>query len=321
MAFHTIEAKVFGFKAEAARGVSEAAPDKFLATGADANLDANHVPIEDNKIRGSKLRFESQPGVKGVIGSVPDVHVEAMTIGPLLKGVLGSVVSTQPDNIGAPTVWQHVVTRSDNPQLPSSTFFMDRGLGKKRYPLGIWKKLSFAGPTEGPVTVSADVLAQKEEVAPTIAPSFDSPKPFLFHQTDFKVNGVADLDVRSWALDIDNNASFLRTFNQSQDPRDIVSRGKFNIEGSFEVYFTTEANRAAFLANTAAALQIVLTGATITGAHKFKLTLDIPGARYLEYPYANLDELLGAEVKFRAERDAVAGYELQATLVNTLAAI
>jgi len=160
MPLHSTEAKVFGFKAEASRGTAETTPDKFLAVGPDASLDYSHTPIEDNKVRGTKLRFESIPGVKGVSGSLPDVDVEATTIGPLLKGVLGTVVTTTPDG-GQPTVKQHVVTRSNSPELPYYTCFMDRGLGKKRYNLGTWKKLTFSGPTDGPVRVSADVLAQK----------------------------------------------------------------------------------------------------------------------------------------------------------------
>ena len=320
MVFAT-EQKSFGFKKEGSRGVAEAAPDKFLAVGADANIDYTQTPIPDEKVRGSKARFPSAPGPKAAAGTIPDIDVEAGTIGDLLLGCLGGVATTQPDAGGAPSVFQHVFTRSDSVQLPSYTMFLARGLHTKKYPLGTFKKLSFAGAVDGKATVSADVVAKKEEDAAGFTPSFGAPKPLMFFKTDFRIDGISDLNVRSWSLDIDNNVEGLRTLSLSQDPRDIIAKGKFIIEGGFEIYFETDAQRQNFLANQAAALEIILTGENIEAGFDNQLKLALPGVRYTAFPLGNLDDLLGAAVTYAVEQDLGLGKDIEATLINAVGSL
>lgn len=312
------ERKSFGFKKEASRGVAEASPAKFLAVGADSELNYSSALIADDRIRGFKDRFPSAPGVKEGTGTLATVDVEASTIGDLLLGCLGSVATVQPDAPNSPTVYRHTFSRLNGIQMPSFTFFVDRGLSKKRYPLTVIKKLALSGAVDGKAIVGADVLFKTEEPSGSFVPNYGSPKPLMFFQTDFKIDGVSDVNVKSWTLNIDNASAVQRTLNQSRDAKDILSPGRFLIDGGFEIFFETEAQRQKFLDGSVASLDISLIGDIIEDLFKNQLELVIPEARYTAFPFGNLDDLLGAAVTFEAQYNIASGYSLQAILTNAV---
>lgn len=312
------ENQKYGFKKETNRGIAEAAPQKFLAVGSEAALNYTSLLIADDKIRASKEAFPSAAGVREGSGSLPALDLEAETIGDLLLGCLGKVTSAQPDATNSPTVFRHTFKPDNRTQFPSFTFFADRGLGIKRYPLTVIKKLSLTGAVDGKAQAVADVLFKTEEAASAFTAVFGSPKPFMFFQTEIKLDGVSNQDVKSWSLNMDNASFAQRTLNQSRDAKDIVSSGKFAIEGGYEIYFETETNRQKFLDNLPQALNIILTGDIIEDTFKNTLDLSIPKARYTAYAFGALEGLLGAAVAFRAEVDPALGYSLQAVLTNAV---
>ncbi|HAM34556.1 MAG TPA: hypothetical protein DEB40_03405 [Elusimicrobia bacterium] len=316
MALFATERKTFGFKKEASRGIGEAAPAKFLAVGADSEFHYSTALIADEKIRGLKDRFPSVAGILSGTGNLNAIDVEAATIGDLLFGCLGAVATTQPDVVGAPTVFQHSFTRLNALLMPSFSYFVDRGLSVKRYPLSVIKKLSFKGTVNGKAQVDADLLFKTEESASAFASSYGVPKPLMFFQTDFKVEGASDINVKSWSLSIDNNSEALRSYNLSRDARDIISKKPFEIDGTFELFFESEAQRAKFLVGTASALNIILTGDILQGTQKAKLELSMQEVKYSAYPFGNIDDLLGAAVAFHAEFDPVAQKSLEVILTN-----
>jgi len=177
----------------------------------------------------------------------------------------------------------YLLTLEQSPYA-SFTFFVDRGVSIKRYPLTVIKKLAFAGAVDGKALVAADLLFKTEEPGSAFTPSLGSPKPLMFFQTDFKLDGVSDLNVKSWNLSIDNGSVAHRTLNQSRDTKDIVSPGRFVIDGGFEIYFETDAQRQKFLDASAAALNIILTGDIIEDAFKNQLEFKVPEIRYSAYP-------------------------------------
>jgi hypothetical protein len=313
-----IESHKYGFKKEATRGIAEAAPNKFLAVGAEALLDYKSLLIADDKIRGTKESYPSASGVREGSGSLPAIDLEAETIGDLLYGCLGKVTTVQPDSGNSPTVYQHTFKPDNLVKFPSFTYFVDRGMGIKRYPLTVIKKLSLLGTVDGKGQASADLLFKTEEPASAFAAVFNSPKPLMFYQTEVKLDGTASQDIKSWTLSIDNASAPYRTFSQSRDPKDIVSSGRFTIEGGYEIYFETEANRQKFLDNLPQSVEISLTGETIEDTYKNKLLFSIPKAKYTAYAFGTLEGLFGSAVSFQAEFDPVAGHSLQAILTNTV---
>ena len=311
-----IEQKIFGFKKEVSRGTPESAPSKFLAVGADSELNYSTVLIPDEKIRGFKERFPSAPGVKEGTGALSNIDVEASTIGDLLFGCLGNVATSQPDATNAPNTYRHIFNRLNSIQMPSFTFFVDRRLSVKRYPLTVIKKLALSGAVDGKALVNADLMFKTEEADSPLSPGFSSPKPLMFFQTDIKIDGVSNIDVRSWNLNIDNGSVVQRTLNQSRDARDIVSPGMFIMDGGFEIYFETEAQREKFLDAGAASFSILLTGDTIEDTYKNQLEITMPEIRYTAYPFGGIEDLLGASVTFDAEFNATTGKSLEAILTN-----
>lgn len=316
MPLFATEKKSFGFKKEVVRGTAEAAPVKFLALAADSEFKYDAAIVADGKIRGLKERFPSSPGIRSGTGTLSGIDVEASTIGDLLFGCLGSVTTTQPDIGTAPTVYQHAFNRLNGTAMPSFTFFVDRGISVKRYPLSTVKKLQFVGSADGKAMCTADMLFKTEENTGAIAPVYTTPKPLMFFQTDFKIDGVSDANVKSWTMGIDNMSEAVRTFSLSRDVKDILSKKEFIIGGGFEIYFETEAQRAKFLANTAAAISIVLTGDVLQGSQSAKLQLNVKAAKYTAFPFGNVDDLLGAVVTYEAEFDSVSQKSLEAILTN-----
>ncbi|MBI4396712.1 MAG: hypothetical protein HY548_06430 [Elusimicrobia bacterium] len=311
--------KKFGFKKEVTRGVSEAAPAKFLAVGPESEMAYKAATIPDDKIRGVKGRFAASPGVLDGSGNLNPVDLEASTIGDLLLGCLGSVATSQPDATNSPTVFRHIFSALNQTKLPSFTFFEDRGISVKRYPLTTLKKLAFTGAVNGKAQLSAEVVFKTEEPASAFTAVYGSPKPFMFFQTDIKVDGVSDANIKSWNLSIDNGAQAQRTLNLSRDAKDILAVKPLTIEGGFEIYFETEAQRQKFLDVGVAALDLILTGGIIEDTFKNELKLSLPEINYTEYPYGLIEDLLGAAVKFQANISPSTGYNIQATLTNAVA--
>jgi hypothetical protein len=249
---------------------------------------------------------------------LPAIDIEADTIGDLLYGCLGKVTSAQPDAAGSPTVFRHTFLPLTDVRFPSFTFFVDRGLSVKRYPLTVLKKLTLSGAVDGKATAAAEVLFKTEENASAFAATFGSPKPLMFYQTDFKLDGASDQNVRSWNLSIDNGSVAQRTLNQSRDAKDILSHGSYAIQGGYDIYFETEANRQKFLDALPAAIDILVTGDVIHDVYKNELDIHIPKAKYSAYAYGTLEGLLGAAVTFKAEVDPALSYSLQMILTNAV---
>ena len=313
------EQKKFGFKKEASRGVSEAAPAKFLAVAADSELRYSAAVLPNNQIRGIREDYPSAPGIKEGSGALNNIDLEADTVGDLLYGALGKVATSQPDATNDPLVFRHTfLPLNTDIRLPSFTFFLDRALSVKRYPLTVFKKLAFTGAVDAKAQVTADVLFKSEESASTFSPTFGSPKPLMFFQTDVKLDGVSDINVKSWNLSIDNGAAVQRTLNQSRDAKDILAKGTFAIQGGYEIYFETEAQRQKHLDSLPASIEIILTGDVIQGGFKNTLDITIPKAKYKAFPYGAVEGLLGAAVTFDAEFDPTVGYSLQMVLTNSI---
>lgn len=311
------EQKKFGFKKEGSRGVGEPAPAKYLAVAADSEMHYAGSTIPSNQIRGTREDYPSAPGIKEGTGTLKNVDLEADTIGDLLFGCLGKVTTAQPDAANDPLVFRHTfLPLSSDIRMPAFTFFMDRMLSPKRYPLSVFKKLDFTGAVDAKAQVSCDLVFKTEEPCSTFTPIFGSPKPLMFFQTDVKLDGVSDVNVKSWNLSIDNGAFGQRTLNQSRDPKDILAKGSFAIQGGYEIYFETETQRQKHLDALPASIEIILIGDVIQGPFKNTLDITIPKAKYKAFPYGAIEGLLGAVVTFNAELDTAVGYSLQMVLTN-----
>ena len=296
---YSIEQKVFGLTKEAVRGTAEAAVGRFIPVDRATELDYKLNLIEDEQLRGMFDRLSPQSGTKEGAGTLTGIDVQSDNVGEIFHSLLGSVVSSDVGTAGE--AYKHVFSRAAGISLPSYTIFANRGISAKAYPLSIVKSIALNGTMDGKAKLDASILFKNEvTTAATFAPVWDEPIPFMFFQTEVKIAGGISADVRSYSLNIDNQSLGLRSLNNSQDVRDIIAPGKLLANGTFEIYFETEAERAKFLANTASSFEINLVGSVIETGQNHRLKIALPKIHYTAFPYGELDGLLGAAVAFNA---------------------
>jgi len=196
--------------------------------------------------------------------------------------------------------FKHIIKRTTGISMPSYTFFMDRGISKKVYNLGVVKSIKLTGAMDGKCKADIDLLFKSEAdgSAVTMTPTWTDPAPFMFFQTDVKLGGVSDVNIESWNLEIDNQAIEHRTLNQSQDVKDIISPSRLLVKGSYEVYFENETERAKFLANTENSFEVILTGGLVKTGCSYKLDIKLARIHYEAFPYGEKNGLFGAVAVF-----------------------
>ena len=315
MAYYPVDLKSFALKKESVRGTAETAPAKHVKVARDSSLDYSLEHIENDRIQGVNSDFNPEAGRKIGVGKLT-IDVEAETIGEFMYSLLGTVVTAQQSTS---TAYVHTFSKTTSTRHQAYTMFVNRGVDYFRSSLGVVKRIEFSGDTQGKAQASVDMLFKAEQTASSFSPTIAAPDPFLFHETIFKIDGTQDSDIGKWNLSIDNQSEGLWLLNSSQDVSDIVTAKKLMLEGGFDIYFTNTAERADFLANTSRKMEVVMTGATITGTHAYTLTLAAYGCRYVSVPFdSELDGgLIGASVGFKGFYSVSDSKAFDATLKNT----
>ncbi|NIQ97613.1 MAG: hypothetical protein GWN87_28150, partial [Desulfuromonadales bacterium] len=84
--------------------------------------------------------------------------------------VLGKVTSSQPDNVGDPTVWRHYIERDLSiTTVPSVTLVEFDGIAKKQYPGIFGKSLEISGERGDFVRLTAEFGGNGKEESSAIA--------------------------------------------------------------------------------------------------------------------------------------------------------
>lgn len=312
---YAIEQKYLSLGKESVRGTA-VAPTRYIPVGVDSEIDYKLNLLEDEQLRGVMERFSPQAGTKECSGKITAMDVDSLNLGEMLLSLLGSVASTQQ---GATIAYKHTFTNLNDVQHPSYTFHIERKLAKKQYPLSVVKSIAFNGAVDGKLMADIDFLA-KSEAAEGFSPSptWVDPTPFMFYQTVITIDSTPNTtDIKDWTLNIDNGSIAQRVLNGSQDIQDVLTFAKLLVSGTMNVYFSSETERAKFLAKTATALNIKLTGALIASTYYNTLEIDIPQIFYTAYPYGNLDGLLGAAVAFNGYYKISGTNTIKVYLTNT----
>jgi hypothetical protein len=181
------------------------------------------------------------------------------------------------------------------------------------------KSITLTGTVDGKITLDADILFKTEETeAFTLSPSWPDPKPFVFHQTQIKIDDVIVDNIRDWTLTIDNQSVAYRTLNGSQDVKDILTFLKLLVNGGFTIFFENMTQRNKFLSRAEASLEITMTGEEIETGYNHQLKIILPRIHYEAFPFSNIDGLLGASATFNAFYKPTAGQTIQIELINTI---
>lgn len=300
MANYIVDRKQFAIAKEAVRGTAEAAPSRYLWANRDSSLDFSleHVANDHiaNQVAGD---FTPDAGRKVGKGKI-SMNLEAQTIGEHLYSLLGTYTGAQD---GTTTAYTHTFTKTTSTQHKSYTLFVDRGVDYFRYNLGVCKSLEFSLDAKGKGKVAAEWLFKNEATAASFSPTLAASDPLMFYHADVEVdNSSIGSRVAGLNLKIENQATPIWLYDQSQLCNDIVVAKKLQCEGGFDMYFTAVSERDDFLANTSRKLEFNITGDTIVGSSKFRMLISMYACKYTAVPFDGELEggLLGASVAFKA---------------------
>jgi len=314
MANYIVDRKQFGLAPEAVRGTVETAPTKWLYVARDAELayDLEHV---EHEAIGSQNAGEFAPEAGRKVGKGKfSMDLEAATIGEVLYSLMGAYSGAQ---VGATTAYDHTFTKTSSTQHPAYTLFAERGVDYFGYNLGICKSLEFSLDNKGRGKAATEWLFKSEQTRAASTASHYTPDPFMFYEAQVEIDDTtAGLRIGGLKLKIDNGAEALWRYNQSQDCEDIIVAKRPAIEGGFDMYFTSTAERADYLANTSKKIEFNLTGAALATSN-FKMLVTLPACKYTAVPFdGEKDGLLGASVAFKAFYQSTAGAAASIIVTN-----
>jgi Phage tail tube protein len=266
----------------------------------------------------------SHEGSRTISGDV-SFDVYPNMVGHLLRSAFGAPVTTQPDAVGSPTVYEHIFTPtqtnfSNTCALPPYTFEVNRDLEQAfQYAGGVVNDLTFSFGTDNKIMQgTAAIIAKSLALITKTTPSFEVTNPFLWHQAKITLAGTANNDLQTLEFGVNNSLEGRSTLNETKLVSRILRSGSrsFPISLTFDLQDLTEFNR--FRSQSEIAAKIELTGALISGAFNHKITIEIPKLRYTAFPI-NVGgvEAITAQVEGVAKYDPASTHAMKITLVNT----
>ncbi len=304
----------FGIKKEAVRGTAETAPDVWFPVRELPEIDLNLEHLEDEGLRGSLVPYPPVAGMKVGEASIA-INADPEVMGEIFYSLMTGLGSAQQ---GGTAAYLHTFTISELTQKIAYTLFLDRNQGILKYNRAVCKTVEIVGSVDGLIEMNTTWIFENEASGSIGSPSYPTQRYFAFNQVDFKIAGSSNTKVKEFSLTLDNNAMPLRTLNGSQLVEDVITADKFSVEGSFTVYFENTTERDKFLANTAASIQIILTGAEIANPYNYVLDINIYAAHYKAFPYREDENLLAAQVEFKGYYSSGDSKMLQVDLTNTV---
>jgi hypothetical protein len=311
-----------GIGKEVTFGTPVAATDylKFVSEGITEEIEQ----VISEALLGIVDEAPSFEGMHNIAGDISgDVYPNS--IGHLLRSALGAPVTTQPDAVNNPTVYQHVFTPiqtnfSDVCALPPYTFEVHRDLEQAfQYAGTVINDLTLSFGTDNKIMqASASVLAKKLALIAKTVPSFETTAPFLWNQATATIAGAANSDLQTLDFGVNNSLETRATLNGTREISRIQRSGKrtFPVNFTTEIPDLTEFNR--FRSQSEVAATIELTGALISGTYSYKLTIEIPKLRYTAFPInVGGAGVITAQVNGSAKYDAVSTYGMKVTLINS----
>jgi hypothetical protein len=314
-----------GLGKEVTWGTPEAAADylQFVSEGLNEEIEQ----IISAAQRGIVDESPSFEGMHSIAGDL-SFEVYPNILGHILRAALGAPVTTQPDAVNNPTVYQHVFTPAQDNfapicALPPYTFEVHRDLENAfQYAGAVINDLSLSfGGDQKIMQGSAAVIAKALALIAKTTPSFETTDPFLWHQSTVTINAAVNADIQTLDFGVNNSLEGRGTLNGTKDISRIKRNGKrvFPVNFTFDLTSLDEYNR--FRSQSEVATKIDLVGALISGTYNHKLTIDIPKLRYTTFPInVGGAEQITAQANGVAKYDAASAHTMKITLVNTKSA-
>lgn len=198
----------------------------------------------------------------------------------------------------------HTFSLGTGVQPPSYTFFLNWGIDVKVYKRSCVQAINLSGPVDNLIQVEVDFLFETEAASGSIgSPSFPTQRYLSFQHTTYKIAGSTNQDVKAWTLKLSNQAKHRLTLAQVQPAQDVIAPDPFMVEGTLDIDFSSETERAKMLAVTSSPQRILVEGATIGNGVKYAVDLPVTDARYAEFPFGYENNLLAAKVNYKGFHD------------------
>jgi hypothetical protein len=314
-----------GLGKEATYGTAVAATEHIPFVSEGLNEEIEQLMSEAQRgIYDESPQFEGGRTIAGDISA----EVYPNILGHLLRAAFGAPVTTQPDAVNNPTVYQHVFTPMQSNfssicALPPYTYEVHRDLEQAfRYAGVVINNLTLSfGVDQKIMRAAASVIAKSLSLIAKTTPSFETTNPFRWFQSTLTIAGAVNADIQSLDFGINNALEGRATLNGTKEISRVRRNGArtFPINATFDISDLTEYNR--FRNQNEVAAKIELVGDLISGAYNHKLTVDIPKFRYTSFPInVGGGGVITASASGVAKYDAASAHAIKITLINTKSA-
>jgi hypothetical protein len=226
-------------------------------------------------------------GLAEIKGAKLKIEMEPENCGEILMACMGVDTLTGSSTAG----YTHTFTRLVNAQLPTYTWWFDKGAKYPQFPGCMLNKLDIAIKAKDFVQLDTDWTALKyDDTGTSQSPVYSTHKPFVFNQAVVQVDSSTIANYDDIKITIDNQVKADPTLNSTIYSSKIYSEG-MKVEVSMTLFFEDTTQWAKFLAGTSCHLNIAITSAEniagTTGPIPFSLTIDIPTVNYKAAPITN----------------------------------
>ena len=200
------------------------------------------------------------------------------------------------DSTTATQAWSHTFTRLSAAQLPTYSWWFDKGAKYQQFLGCMVNKLELNIKAKEFLTMDTEwVGLAYDDNGSSQSPSYNALKPFKFDNCVVNIDGSQVNNYDNVKITFDNMAKADHVLKGSIWAGKVYSEG-FEVTVSLDFFVEDATQYAKFLAGTTCALNFVLThNSDVTGAYtgtKNKLTIDIPTAMYSVASYPNVPGVL-----------------------------
>jgi hypothetical protein len=266
-------------------------------------------------------------------------------IGRALLLALGKVVTTQPDAIGSPTVYQHVFSPMDvtvSRQLPAATIVEQLGSAiNRKFPSMVSAQLGFRGEGSARLAVSEQLQGSGKLITPSGLTGDDIAGCHYAYESQCTLKtddgttvtnmATAPQRVNSWAFDIVNQilnddgyrpgaAAYQTTGNpDTGEVRTEALLGDQSFNFGFNVRLLSNDGFLAYLlAQTSLIVTNDIVGAAIDGTYNNKLSFKAYKAPFKAANVADRNGLVSLDIASNVMWDSGTSKDVEITLINTV---
>ena len=312
-----------GFKKQVGFGEQAALNTKVAATNylefTNEDLTKKVAEILSGGITGSAGVSRRILGAIDISGSIDFELFPEGSIGLILKHVMGSVSTTQPDVGANPTVYEHEFTLADSLPEFGLTIPVNRDIGAIDYFGCKINTLELTAAVNAIMVGKIGVIGVDASSGAALTTVFPDEDPIVFCKIGLKIDTV-ETEVSNFTLSLNNNLRDDRYgIKNSCVRQQILRKNKREVTGSINRVYENDDIYNDFIAGTPAVLELKYVGAIIAGgddSYNYTFLLEIPIAYYNSFtPGTGGVEMGDHTVPFRILEGAAAK-EFKITITN-----